>query len=50
MTSRVCCCYPRRFSMFSYCANTRRIAVGAKNGAVAFYELKQGKSQVQPAS
>ena len=32
--------------MVSYCNSTRRICVGAKNGGVAFYELKQSKCQV----
>ncbi|CAH1778713.1 unnamed protein product [Owenia fusiformis] len=35
-----------RFSMVSYCASNRRICVGAKNGGLAFYDLKQSKCQV----
>jgi len=35
-----------RFSMVSYCGNTRRIGVGAKNGSLAVYDLKQSKCQV----
>ena len=35
-----------RFSMVTYCSQTRRIGVGAKNGGLAFYELKQAKCQV----
>jgi len=38
-----------RFSMMSYCFNSRRICVGAKNGGLAFYELKQSKCQIIPA-
>ena len=32
--------------MVSYCGNTRRIGVGAKNGSLAVYDLKQSKCQV----
>jgi len=35
-----------RFCMVSYCGNTRRISVGAKNGSLAVYDLKQSKCQV----
>ena len=35
-----------RFATVSYCGHTRRIGVGAKNGGVGIYELKQGKCQV----
>ncbi len=34
---------PCRFTNVSYCSHTKRIAVGAKNGGVGFYELKPGK-------
>ena len=30
-----------RFSMVTCCSQTKRIWVGAKNGSLAFYELKQ---------
>lgn len=40
---------PYRFVTVSYCNSTRRIAVGAKTGAVALYELKQSKCTVMPA-
>ncbi|KAK7474852.1 hypothetical protein BaRGS_00033924 [Batillaria attramentaria] len=30
-----------RFSMVSYCAHTKRIWVGSKNGGLALYEMKQ---------
>ena len=39
------CCV--RFCMVSYCGNTRRIGVGAKNGSLAVYDLKQSKCQVR---
>jgi WD40 repeat protein len=35
-----------RFPNVSYCSTSRRIAVGAKNGKMAIYDLKQPKSQV----
>ncbi|KAK2177630.1 hypothetical protein NP493_589g03000 [Ridgeia piscesae] len=35
-----------KFPTVSYCSVTKRACVGAKNGCVAFYELKQAKSQV----
>jgi hypothetical protein len=35
-----------RFNQVSHCASTRRIAVGAKNGQVALYELRSQKCQV----
>ncbi|XP_064598877.1 WD repeat-containing protein 7-like isoform X2 [Liolophura sinensis] len=39
-----------RFSVVAYCSSSRRICVGARNGGVAFYELKQhSKCQVIPA-
>ncbi|CAG7815558.1 unnamed protein product [Allacma fusca] len=34
-----------RFSQVSHCAATRRIAVGAKNGNLAIYELRSSKCQ-----
>lgn len=38
-----------KFSTVSFCSITKRACVGAKNGGVAFYELKQAKSQMLPA-
>ena len=35
-----------KFPNVSYCSASRRIAVGARNGKMAIYELKQPKSQV----
>ncbi|XP_069687986.1 WD repeat-containing protein 7 isoform X7 [Periplaneta americana] len=35
-----------RFNQVSHCPSTRRIAVGAKNGQVALYELRSQKCQV----
>lgn len=35
-----------RFNNVSYCGATRRIAVGAKTGQLALYELRASKSQV----
>ena len=35
-----------KFPNVSYCSTSRRIAVGAKNGKMAIYDLKQPKSQV----
>ncbi|RWS30859.1 WD repeat-containing protein 7-like protein [Leptotrombidium deliense] len=35
-----------RFQNVSYCTATRRIAVGAKNGQLAIYELRTPKSQL----
>lgn len=35
-----------RFNNVSYCGATRRIAVGAKSGTLALYELRASKSQV----
>jgi hypothetical protein len=35
-----------RFSQVSHCPATRRISVGAKNGAIALYELRSNKCQV----
>ncbi|XP_071092027.1 WD repeat-containing protein 7-like isoform X2 [Haliotis cracherodii] len=38
-----------RFSMVSYCGQTKRIWVGAKNGGLALYEMKQhAKCQLIP--
>jgi len=38
-----------RFSMVSMCPISKRIWVGAKNGGLAFYDLKQhSKCQVSP--
>ena len=34
-----------RFSQVSHCPATRRIAVGAKNGSLAIYELRSSKCQ-----
>ena len=37
-----------RFSMVSFCSNTKRIWVGAKSGGLALYEMKQHtKCQVE---
>lgn len=33
----------------SYCSQTRRIAVGARNGSLAIYELRPSKCQLIPA-
>ena len=33
--------------MVTYCGNTRRVSVGAKNGSLAVYDLKQNKCQVR---
>ncbi|XP_066255390.1 WD repeat-containing protein 7 isoform X2 [Euwallacea similis] len=33
-----------KFNQVSHCAATRRIAVGANNGALTIYELRQGKN------
>ncbi|XP_064472350.1 WD repeat-containing protein 7-like isoform X2 [Ornithodoros turicata] len=38
-----------KFNNVSYCGLTRRIAVGAKNGNLALYELRTSKSQNIPA-
>jgi len=35
-----------RFNQVSHCPSTRRIAVGAKNGQVALYELRSQKCQM----
>lgn len=35
------------FNQVSHCPTTRRIAVGAKNGSIALYELRSSKSQCQ---
>ncbi|XP_058988075.1 WD repeat-containing protein 7-like [Musca domestica] len=38
-----------RFNQVSHCTQTRRIAVGAINGHLAIYELRQNKCQMIPA-
>lgn len=38
-----------KFNQVSHCASTRRIAVGAGNGNLAIYELRQNKCQMIPA-
>ena len=38
-----------RFQNVTFCTSSRRIAVGAKNGNLAIYELRAPKSQVIPA-
>ena len=38
-----------KFNQVSHCASTRRIAVGASNGHLAIYELRQNKCQMIPA-
>ena len=38
-----------KFNQVSHCASTRRIAVGANNGHLAIYELRQNKCQMIPA-
>jgi len=38
-----------KFNQVSHCASTRRIAVGASNGHMAIYELRQNKCQMIPA-
>lgn len=38
-----------RFNQVSHCPATRRIAVGAKNGSIALYELRSAKCQMIPA-
>lgn len=38
-----------RFNQISHCPQTRRIAVGASNGHLAIYELRQNKCQMIPA-
>ncbi|XP_070535704.1 WD repeat-containing protein 7-like [Ptychodera flava] len=35
-----------RFSMVSYCANSRRVAVGARSGALAMYDQRTAKCQM----
>ena len=35
-----------RFQNVTYCTSSKRVAVGARNGNLAIYELKTGKSQV----
>lgn len=41
MFSPVC-----RFQNVTYCVSSKRVAVGARNGNLAIYELKTGKSQL----
>lgn len=38
-----------KFQNVTFCTSTRRIAVGAKNGNLALYELRTPKSQIIPA-
>ncbi|KAI5705427.1 hypothetical protein M8J76_002278 [Diaphorina citri] len=38
-----------RFNQVSHCPTTRRIAVGAKKGSIALYELRSSKCQMIPA-
>jgi WD repeat-containing protein 7 len=38
-----------KFNQISHCAGSRRIAVGAMNGHLAIYELRQSKCQMIPA-
>uniref|UniRef100_A0A1B0FNG5 WD repeat-containing protein 7 n=1 Tax=Glossina morsitans morsitans TaxID=37546 RepID=A0A1B0FNG5_GLOMM len=38
-----------RFNQISHCPQTRRIAVGANNGHLALYELRQNKCHMIPA-
>lgn len=38
-----------KFNQVSHCGSTRRIAVGAANGHLAIYELRQNKCQMIPA-
>ena len=38
-----------RFNQVSHCASSRRIAVGAKSGSLALYELRGPKCQVMPS-
>ncbi|XP_037904047.1 WD repeat-containing protein 7 isoform X3 [Hermetia illucens] len=38
-----------KFNQISHCSATRRIAVGASNGHLAIYELRQNKCQMIPA-
>ncbi|KAG5679319.1 hypothetical protein PVAND_008892 [Polypedilum vanderplanki] len=38
-----------KFNQVSHCSSTRRIAVGASNGHMAIYELRQNKCQMIPA-
>ncbi|XP_030827791.1 WD repeat-containing protein 7 isoform X2 [Strongylocentrotus purpuratus] len=35
-----------RFNMLSYCHSSKRLAVGAKTGAITMHDLKSGKTQV----
>lgn len=36
-----------RFSMVSYCASSRRIAFGGKNGTVVVHDLRATRTQVR---
>lgn len=36
-----------RFNMLSYCHSSKRLAVGAKTGAITMHDLKSGKTQVR---
>lgn len=38
---------PRRFYMVSYYERSHRIAVGARHGSVALYDIRTGKCQVK---
>ena len=37
---------PSRFSMISYCSQSRRLAVGSRTGQLAIHELRSAKEQV----
>ena len=45
MYSKECVCV-RRFYMVGYCDRSHRIAVGARQGSVALYDVRTGKCQV----
>ena len=38
--------YDFRFNMVSYSPQSRRLAVGAKNGQIALYDLRSSRCQV----
>ena len=38
---------PHRFNMVSYSPQSRRLAVGAKNGQLALYDLRSSRCQVK---
>lgn len=42
----VCVLHLRRFYMVGYCDRSHRIAVGARQGSVALYDVRTGKCQV----